>query len=148
PRSFVSRFKAYLVHPSTLGRQRLPWIRDTGRVTLTRGQLFLIICMLAVNVAAASAGHLARLNNNWRLDNRHGKFFNSLADRFGVLAIANFPLIFLFAGRNNMLLWLTNWSHTTFLILHRWVSYIATAEAIAHSTIYLYTAVSEGKHSV
>ncbi len=104
--------------------------------------------MLAVNVAAASAGHFARLNNNWALNDRHGKFFNCLADRFGVLALANFPLIFLSAGRNNLLLWLTNWSHTTFLILHRWIAYIATAEAIAHSTIYLYTAVSEGKHSV
>lgn len=96
----------------------------------------------------ASMGHFARLNNNWRLDDRHGRFINCLADRFGVLALANFPLIFLFAGRNNVLLYLTNWSHTTFLILHRWVAYIATAEAIIHSVIYLWTAVSEGKHSI
>lgn len=148
PRSFTSRFKAYLVHPSAWGRQWLTSIRDTNEVIPTRGQLFLIICMLAANVAAASAGHFARLNNDWRLDDRHGKFINSLADRFGVLTIANLPLIFLYAGRNNMLLWFTNWSHTTFLILHRWVAYIATTEAIIHSTVYLYTAVSEGKHSV
>lgn len=104
--------------------------------------------MLAMNIAMASMGHFARLNNNWRLDDRHGKFINCLADRFGVLALANFPLIFLFAGRNNVLLYLTNWSHTTLLILHRWVAYIATIEAIIHPIIYLWTAISEGKHSV
>jgi len=110
--------------------------------------LLLVVYMVAINAAMASIGHFARLNNDWRLNDRHGKFINSLGNRFGVLALANFPLIFLFAGRNNLLLYLTNWSHTTFLILHRWVSYIATAEAIAHAIIYLWTAVSQGKHSV
>jgi len=27
----------------------------------------------------------------------------------------------LFSSRNNFLLWITNWSHTTYLLLHRWV---------------------------
>jgi len=44
-------------------------------------------------------------------------------------------LIFLFAGRHNILFWLTNWSHSTFLILNRWVARVFTLQAILHSIL-------------
>jgi hypothetical protein len=55
--------------------------------------------------------------------------------RTGVYAYIMAPLLFLFAGRNNILLWLTNWSHSTFLVLHRWIARIFTLQAILHSVI-------------
>ena len=58
-------------------------------------------------------------------------------NRAGVLSFANLPLLLLFAGRNNILLWLTNWSHSTFLLLHRWVAVICTLQACLHSAMYL-----------
>ena len=146
-RYWRSRLRAYLVYPSAWGRRWLSTIRDTHECIPTRGQLLLVIFMIAINAVVASTGHFARLGNDWRLNDRHGKFIDSLGNRMGVLALANLPLSFLFAGRNNLLLYLTNWSHITFVILHRWISYIATTEAIIHSIIYLWTAVSEGKHS-
>lgn len=46
-------------------------------------------------------------------------------------------LLILYAGRNNCLLWLTSWSYSTFLLLHRWIAIICTIQACLHSAIYL-----------
>lgn len=59
-----------------------------------------------------------------------------MADRTGIISYANLPLLWLFAGRNDLLLWLTGWSFSTFNVFHRYVARVATAQAIAHSFGY------------
>lgn len=59
-----------------------------------------------------------------------------VTDRSGFLAVANLPLLWLFAGRNDIFLWLTGWSFGTFNIFHRYVARVVTAEAIIHSIGY------------
>lgn len=70
-----------------------------------------------------------------------------VANRLGLLSFANLPLVFLYAGRINILIWITDWSHSTFLLLHRWIAGIATLQAILHSAVYLYVYVKAGTHS-
>ncbi|KAI0848013.1 ferric reductase like transmembrane component-domain-containing protein [Daldinia vernicosa] len=63
----------------------------------------------------------------------------------GVLAFANFALLVLYAGRNNILLSITDWSYSTFLLLHRWVAIICTLEACIHASIYLKAYIAFGE---
>lgn len=69
-----------------------------------------------------------------------------LLGRTGVYAYIFLPLLFLFAGRNNILLWLTNWSHSTYLVLHRWVARISTAQVLLHSIISLAKYIQTGMY--
>lgn len=64
-----------------------------------------------------------------------------VSDRTGVISMANMPLIWAFSMRNNVLIWLTGWSFSTFNCFHRWVARIATVEAIVHSFGYSVFAV-------
>lgn len=59
-----------------------------------------------------------------------------LADRTGILSFANLPLIWLFAGRNNVFIWATGWSFARFNIFHRHVAWIATTQAVIHTLSY------------
>ena len=59
-----------------------------------------------------------------------------VTDRAGFLAVANMPLLWLFAGRNDIFLWLTGWNFGTFNIFHRYVARVVTAEAIVHAIGY------------
>lgn len=59
-----------------------------------------------------------------------------VTDRAGWLAVANMPLLWLFAGRNDIFLWLTGWNFGTFNIFHRYVARIVTTEAIVHGIGY------------
>jgi hypothetical protein len=57
--------------------------------------------------------------------------------RTGMLAFALLPILLLFAGRNNVLLWLTDWSHATYLLLHRWVARVFALQVVLHSLMAL-----------
>lgn len=59
-----------------------------------------------------------------------------MSDRTGIIAFANFPIIWLFGMRNNVVLWLTGWDFGTFNNFHRWVARIATLQAVVHSVGY------------
>ncbi|KAL5340243.1 ferric reductase like transmembrane component-domain-containing protein [Aspergillus crustosus] len=59
------------------------------------------------------------------------------ADRTGIVSFANLPLLWLFAGRNNICAWATGWNFATFNVFHRHVAWIATVQAVAHTVLYL-----------
>jgi predicted ferric reductase len=48
----------------------------------------------------------------------------------------NLPLLWLFAGRNDFLMWITGWSFSSFNLMHRWVARVAVVQAIVHSIGY------------
>lgn len=64
------------------------------------------------------------------------QIFRYSSDRTGIISFANFPLIWLFGMRNNLLMWLTGWDFGTYNNFHRWVARIATLQAILHSIGY------------
>lgn len=59
-----------------------------------------------------------------------------LADRTGIMSFTQAPIVFLFAGRNNLLMWLTGWSFDTFNVYHKWTSRVMMIYAIIHSAIW------------
>lgn len=102
----------------------------------TLGQTAYIIIFIALNILATAAGYHSFQNpsNAWFPD-RWQEVMAYVSARTGVLAFALAPLTILFAGRNNILLWLTNWSHSTYLLLHRWVARVFTLQVILHSIL-------------
>lgn len=67
--------------------------------------------------------------------------------RSGILASYLLPLSVLFAGRNNILQWITRWEYATFVMLHRWILRVMVLLIIVHAHGY-YLAMSGEKRSV
>src|SRR5690606_6643759 len=59
-----------------------------------------------------------------------------VSDRTGIISFANFPIIWLFGMRNNLLMRLTGWDFGTFNNYHRWIARVATLQAVVHSIGY------------
>lgn len=59
-----------------------------------------------------------------------------VADRTGIITIATLPLMILFGGRNNFLLWLTRWKFATFITYHRWIARLIVLMAFIHGLCY------------
>lgn len=59
-----------------------------------------------------------------------------VGNRTGILCLVNTSMAILFAGRNNILIALTGWNQTAFLILHRWAARLATVQVVVHSICY------------
>jgi predicted ferric reductase len=59
-----------------------------------------------------------------------------ICNRSGILAISQFPLLILFAGRNNFLLWFTGWSLDAFNVFHKWFGRMVVLLLFVHAVAY------------
>ena len=148
PGALVTKFNAWAIDPPLFGTRHKTPIAGLFHIP-TRGQAFFIFYLIAINVILSAAGYRSSQPNAWypSASGSDGEIVAYITNRLGVLSFANIALLFLYAGRNNVLLRLTNWSHSTFLLLHRWVAWIATLQAVLHSLIYLRIYVHTGTHN-
>ena len=134
PKALVSSFNAHIVQPPAFGTSHNVPILKNMAVMPTRGQFLFLLYIFFINILASFVGYDMPNPDTWT---RELGWLTHYGNRVGVLSFANMPLIFLFAGRNNLLLWLTDWSYSTFLLLHRWIGFICVLQAVIHSAVYL-----------
>ncbi|VVT45884.1 uncharacterized protein SAPINGB_P000939 [Magnusiomyces paraingens] len=72
-------------------------------------------------------------DGNIRFQSRSRQLSFYVAYRSGIMAVAHLPLIVAFAGRNNILGWLTGWSYDTFNLYHRWLARVMFTLGFIHS---------------
>jgi hypothetical protein len=145
PQHLSSKFNAIFIDAPLFGtRHKQP----VGKITHvpTRGQALFIAYLFGINIILGAAGFRSKQPNAWFAD-VSSEIVGDLTNRMGVLSFANLPLVILYAGRNNILLWLTNWSHGTFLLLHRYMAFICTLQACLHSAIWLQIDLQAGTHA-
>lgn len=135
PARLLSMFNAFFIDPPVFGSHHTTPILKMAIVP-TRGQALFILYIIAINIIACAVGIRAVMPQSW-FSTKWYQVAAYVANRTGVISFANIPLLILFSGRNNVLLWLTNWSHATFLLVHRWVAWICTLQACIHSALYL-----------
>lgn len=98
--------------------------------------------------------HTAFMACNYRYD-PHNIIFKSHAlqiarfvgDRSAVLAFAHFPLIVLFAGRNNFLEMISGIPYTSFITFHKWVGRIMFLDAVVHAVAYTRFVILRGTYA-
>ncbi|KAF1927689.1 uncharacterized protein M421DRAFT_421531 [Didymella exigua CBS 183.55] len=134
--SILDKVKPRLVWPSFIGNYHVQALPFTLGNAPTIGQTWYIILFLILNIAFTAGGYKSFQypSNAWFPDVWQ-EIIAYTSARTGVLAFALAPLVILFSGRNNVLLWLTNWSHSTYMLLHRWVARIFTLQVILHSIL-------------
>ena len=135
PAALVSRFNSLLIDPPAFGAQHAQPIKNLATVP-TRGQAISISYLIVINVLACSLGIYIVEPNTWYTKSWY-QVLVYISNRSGAISFANVPLLILFSSRNNLLLWVTDWSHSTFLLLHRYIAWLCTIEACLHSAIYL-----------
>jgi predicted ferric reductase len=72
----------------------------------------------------------------WGHLNRKKYLQKQICNRAGILAVSQFPLLILFAGRNNFLLLLTGWSLDAFNVFHKWFGRIIVILLFIHAVAY------------
>ncbi|KAI5459632.1 ferric reductase like transmembrane component-domain-containing protein [Mariannaea sp. PMI_226] len=140
--SFLSSwFKGAITLPATFGdrcAQKIGWGTVPPRI-----QSLTLVAFLILNIVLSVIGYrIVPVNLYFETKFRQGLRY--VSDRTGVISFANFPLIWLFGMRNNVLMWLTGWDFGTYNNFHRWVARIATVQAIVHSIGYTILVIDEG----
>ncbi|KAI9865688.1 MAG: hypothetical protein M1813_002146 [Trichoglossum hirsutum] len=141
--SLIERLKPYLVYPSIIGSYHvrpLPYLLGNSP---TAGQGIYIAIMIIISTVLTGVGYGLVIPHAWYGPSLYLEGLAYVMWRTGTLGFAILPLVFLFSSRNNILLWFTNWSHSTFLLLHRWVARIFGVYVIVHSILALILYVKE-----
>ncbi|KAJ6257546.1 Ferric/cupric reductase transmembrane component [Drechslerella dactyloides] len=141
------KLRPYAVWPSTIGSYQvrpLPYLIGNAP---TVGQALYVVLFLALNIIFTCIGYQSRQPSAWYAS-RYYEILSYVMYRTGVFGYILAPLVFLLAGRNNFLLWTTNWSHSTFIILHRWVARIFALQSLLHSVLALYIYKKEGMYEM
>ncbi|KAL4899612.1 hypothetical protein BDW74DRAFT_188990 [Aspergillus multicolor] len=126
-------FETHLLVPTMFpshGRKFLCWTfsnRAEALVALGFWVLSTVLCAISYR--------LSRENIYW--PETSTQLIRYMADRTGIISFANLPLLWLFAGRNNICAWATGWNFATFNVFHRHVAWIATIQAVVHTVLYI-----------
>ncbi len=147
PAVWRALFNAWVIDPPAFGSKHDVPVAGGLLQVPRRGQALFIGYLVVINVVLSAVNYAWVADENWFPGDKWRWMVMLIANRLGLLSFANLPLLFLYAGRNNVLLWLTNWPHATFLLLHRWVAAIATLQAILHSILYLAAYLRSGTHN-
>ena len=131
----VSKFYATFIDPPLFGHYHSAPVLRLGFVP-TRGQGLFIAYIWIINIIVCSVGYEVRDPMSW-YPTVERQLVVYISNRVGVFSFVNLALAVLFSSRNNILLFVTNWSHSTFLLIHRWISVICMLQACLHSAIYL-----------
>ncbi|KAJ5151218.1 uncharacterized protein N7482_010470 [Penicillium canariense] len=119
--------------PSAIGsyRRRLLFgcTIPTRMESLAVGSFWALVVALNVVGMDVFSESLMQSNVSWQA-------WQYVSDRTGILSYATLPVLWMFAGRNNIFLWATGWNFQTFNIFHRHVARIGTLLAIVHSVAY------------
>ena len=133
---FLAKIKPYLLYPTILGTYHIrPLPYRLGNAP-TIGQGLFIGTFSILVLVLTTVNYESRQPHAWFATQRQ-EITAYVFYRTGTLAFALAPLVFLFASRNNILLWMTNWSHSTFLLLHRWVARLFALQVLLHSLLAL-----------
>ncbi|KAH4897678.1 hypothetical protein HBI80_190790 [Parastagonospora nodorum] len=132
----LDRLKPRLVWPSLIGTYHVRALPFSLGNAPTLGQTGYIVLFIVLNIIATASEYRSfQVPYNAWFPDRWQEVMAYVSNRTGVLAFALAPLTILFSGRNNILLWFTNWSHSTYMLLHRWVARIFTLQVILHSIL-------------
>jgi predicted ferric reductase len=141
----IAKIKPYAVYPALFnGRNIQPFFKWCHFPT--SGQSIYIAIFTIITVILSAVGYSSVQPNTW-YESTFDEILSKVAARTGILAMGLAPLVLLFAGRNSILLWLTNWTHSTYILLHRWVARLFGIQLILHSILELASYVKSGSYA-
>ena len=132
----LDKIRPYLVYPSIIGTYQvrpLPYLLGNAP---TVGQSLYVVMFFILNLILTAVNYEFKQPHAWYAT--QGKEVTAyIFYRTGTFAFVLAPLVILFSSRNNILLWMTTWSHSTFLLLHRWVARIFALQVLLHTVLAL-----------
>lgn len=133
--NIIVRMRPYFIDNFFFGNQHAqPLYHTLGGSVPTMGQGLYLMAFFALIIVYTAIDYTTVQPNAMYMTARE-ELLLYITNRTGIMAFALAPLVILFAGRNNFLLWVTNWSHSTYLLMHRHVARLFTVQIIVHSIV-------------
>ncbi|SPO04648.1 related to FRE1 - ferric (and cupric) reductase [Cephalotrichum gorgonifer] len=118
-----------------------------GVLVPTRGQAMYIFLISILNIILLLAPYVIT-QPQASFISRDMQTLSIIGNRAGSMAMGNVVALFLFAARNNVLFYVSDWSYGTYILLHRWLGYWAVFHTILHSFMLMANYMVLGTYQV
>jgi len=133
--SLWSKIRGNIFLPALFGGRRLEPLPAKLGYLPGRGMTIFVTFYVILNIIFSAVDYRYFQPNVW-FKSKGFELNEYVGNRTGTLSLVNMSIAILFAGRNNILIALTGWSQTSFMILHRWTARVASVQAVVHSICY------------
>ena len=141
----VNLWRKHVTMPALFGNKKLQehmFFKVFGFLIPSRLESLVIGLFYGV-VILCNALNMEAIPNDPIFYSRYQAEIRYVADRTGITATTFMPLVFLFAGRNNFLQWVTRWNFSTFIMYHRHTSRIMFMLIVIHAVCFT---IAEGSY--
>ncbi|SCU77410.1 LANO_0A00298g1_1 [Lachancea nothofagi CBS 11611] len=136
-KGFVNYFRSHITIPAVYHRhaQEFSYFKVITGLIPTRLEAILVVGYVILHTVLIAVDY-GFDSPNLLFSPKKAQIARFVADRTGIMAFAHFPLIVLFATRNNFFQWITGLHYTTFIVFHKWVSRMMFLDAVIHGAAY------------
>ncbi|KAK9460978.1 ferric reductase NAD binding domain-containing protein [Lipomyces oligophaga] len=146
PNKIVTAFRKYIVLPATFGGKHAEPNRFCGldfNITPLRWMTLLQILYGVLNIIFLWP-QVDVFEENSKLGTPAAQWARYIGDRSGIFCTVMIPSLYAFAGRNNILSYISGWSMATFNVIHRWTGRWMFIQAVIHSITYSLVYIYDG----
>ncbi|CEP63859.1 ferric reductase family protein LALA0_S09e04104g [Lachancea lanzarotensis] len=138
----VRTYRKFVSIPALFGPSHADRIIMGGALPTRLDSLIICgFCALCVIFQAAGYEHV---ENNTFFENKTVELTRLVGDRSAFISNFLMTITYLFAGRNQLFLWLTGWKQSTFVTYHKWVGRMLVLTVLNHTLSMLITFVVAG----
>ncbi|CAR25487.1 ZYRO0A01078p [Zygosaccharomyces rouxii] len=137
-RSQLDRFspirwlRGHVLIPTLLPRGKHLMHNRIGGLIPTRFESLILFIYFALVFIGESVNYeTSKHNIYW--PQKKDQLTRYVGDRSAIISMFIIIPTYLFAGRNNFLLWLTGWRQSTFMTFHRWLARMAVVSSLVHT---------------
>lgn len=135
PNKLVRLYYKYISIPAAFGHRHIDRYYLFNFIPIfipTRFESIVIAFYILLTIIFMSTGY-SFMHNNPLWASHYSELVLNVSNRAGIMASIQIPLLTLFALRNNVLIWLTGWSFSTFNAYHRAIARVTFLLAVIHA---------------
>lgn len=135
PNRLMRMYYKHIKLPATFGLRHIDRYYLFGFIPVfipTRYETILISIYMILTIIFMCCGYVF-MNNNPLWNTHYSELVLNVSNRAGIIAAIQIPLLTLFALRNNILIWITGWSYSSFNAYHRGIARITFLLGVTHA---------------
>ncbi|GAV55066.1 hypothetical protein ZYGR_0AS03890 [Zygosaccharomyces rouxii] len=128
-------WRKYVTMPALFNQKHTSRVMLGGAIP-TRFESLVLFAYFALIVIGESVNYnYYKENTFWK--EKKKQISRYVGDRSGKITMFMINTVYLFAGRNNFLLWLTGWKMSTFYVFHKWIGRMTIVSSFVHTITML-----------
>lgn len=128
-------WRKYVTIPALFNQKHTNRVMLGGTIPTRFESIVLFAYFVLIVIGECTNYHYYKENTFWK--EKKMQISRYVGDRSGKITVFMINTVYLFAGRNNFLLWLTGWKMSSFYTFHKWIGRMTIVSSFVHTITML-----------